>query len=48
MVVEHSDGGGRAELQLVRLPEEGHFLLVGFTIHVPLDTLRPQGGDQRH
>lgn len=47
MVVEHGDSGGRAELQLVRLPEDGHFLLVGLTIHVPLDTLRPLGGEQR-
>lgn len=48
MVLEHSDGGWRAELQLVRLPEEGHFLLVGFTVHVPLDSLLSKVGDQGH
>ncbi|XP_075900360.1 F-box only protein 15-like isoform X2 [Nelusetta ayraudi] len=46
VAVEHSDGGGRVELQLVRLPEDGHFLLVALTLHVPLDTLRPHLGDQ--
>lgn len=41
MAVEHSDGGRRVELQLVRLPEEGYYLLVALTLHVPLDTLQP-------
>lgn len=46
VAVEHSDDGGRVELQLVQLPEDGHFLLVALTLHVPLDTLRPHLGDQ--
>lgn len=46
MVLEHSDGGWRAELQLVWLPEEAHFLLVGFTVHVPLDSLRSAVSEQ--